>query len=89
MLVYCLKLDQGGFPVAARKGDINPNYITYCRSIISSCKVSAIVQQDAKIHCNQKHLHPFKRSNMKSIYEKDVNLVALSWHKGVGESGDL
>ena len=45
MLVYSLKLDQGGFPVAARKGDVNPNYITYCRSIISSCKVSAIVQQ--------------------------------------------
>ena len=45
VLVYGLKLDQGGFPVAARKGDVNPNYITYCRSIISSCKVSAIVQQ--------------------------------------------
>ena len=45
MLVYSLKLDQGGFPVATRKGDLNPNYITYCRSIISSCKVSAIVQQ--------------------------------------------
>ena len=48
VLVYGHKLDHGGFPVAAMIGDLNPNYTPDCRSIDSSCKVSAKVQQDVQ-----------------------------------------
>jgi hypothetical protein len=48
LLVYGHKLDHGYFPVAAATGDVNPSYTTDCRSIDSSCKVSAKVQQDVQ-----------------------------------------
>ena len=32
VLVYGHKLDHGGFPVAAKIGDVNPNYTTNCHS---------------------------------------------------------
>jgi len=48
VLVYGHKLDHGGFPVAAMIGDVNPSYTTDCRSIDSSCKVSAKAQQDVQ-----------------------------------------
>ena len=48
VLVYGHKLDHVGFPVAAMTGDVNPSYTTDCRSIDSSCKVSAKVQQDVQ-----------------------------------------
>ena len=59
LLVYGHKLDHGGFPVAAMISDVNPSYTTDCRSIDSSCKVSAKVQQDVpKYFDNHEHLHP-------------------------------
>ena len=80
MLVYGHKLDHGGFPVAAKIGDVNPSYTTDCRSIDSSCKVSAKVQQDVqKKFYNHKQLHPTVRTQ---ISIKDVKLVALLQHKG-------
>ena len=48
VLVYGHKLDHGGFSVAAMIGDVNPSYTNDCRSIDSSCKVSAKVQQDVQ-----------------------------------------
>ena len=75
MLVYGHKLDHGGFPVAAKIGDVNPSYTTDCRSIDSSCKVSAKVQQDVQnFFDNHKQLHPTVRTQ---ISTKDVKLVAL------------
>ena len=48
VLVYGHKLDHGGFPVAAMIGDVIPTFTTNCRSIDSSCKVSAKAQQDVQ-----------------------------------------
>ena len=62
-----------GFSYCARKGDVNPNNITYCCSIISGCKVSVIVQQ--VVICES--IYILSNKHYELVFQKDV-LVALS-----------